>query len=292
MQINTVKTFVLLAGIAGLLVTAGTYLAGTGGAVVGLLLGLAIVGASYWASDRLAVRAANASEVSPGDAPELHATVADLAARAGLPKPRVFLSPSPQPNAFATGRDEHHAVVAVTQGLLDVCDRDELRGVLAHEMAHIRHRDVLIGSVAAALATGISFIANIAMFMPFLQSDDDDAPNPFALLLLAMVAPIAATLLQLAISRGREFEADRLGARLAGGPEPLARALEKLDAYAQRVPMEVAPAQASHFIVNPLRGCGTSRSSGPSFARLFSTHPSTEERVARLRALAPAPVPA
>ncbi len=276
---NFCKTVVLLAAIGGLLVAVGAVLGGTGGAVVGLALGLVVVGGSYWFSDRLAVRAAGAVEVTAEEDPALHAMVRDLADRAGLPMPRVYVSPSAQPNAFATGRDPRHSAVAVTEGLLTRCPPAEVRGVIAHELAHIRNRDVLIGSVAAAIATGISFIANLALFAGmFGGGDDEDGPSPFAAILIALLAPIAATNLQMAISRSREFEADRVGAEILGDPEPLARALERLDAEAARVPLDVAPAQASHFIVNPLTGRQV------QFARLFMTHPPIEERVARLRA--------
>ncbi len=275
---NTVKTFALLAGLAGLFVLIGSQLAGPTGLVIGLVAGLALVGASYWWSDKLAVRSAGAQELPPGELDWLRADVAALAERAGLPQPRVFLSPDAQPNAFATGRNERHAVVCVTAGLLHHLDRNEVRGVLAHELAHIRHRDILIGSVAAAVATGISAIANMAMFAGMFggSSDDDDGPNPFTLLLLAFLAPMAATVMQMALSRSREYEADRLGAELLGDPRPLASALTRIDAMARRTPMDVSPAQATAYIVNPLTGRHV------SFARLFLTHPPTEERVARL----------
>ncbi len=275
---NTVKTFALLAGLAGLFVLIGSQLAGPTGLVIGLVAGLALVGASYWWSDKLAVRSAGAQELPPGELDWLRADVAALAERAGLPQPRVYLSPDLQPNAFATGRNERHAVVCVTAGLLHHLDRNEVRGVLAHELAHIRHRDILIGSVAAAVATGISAIANMAMFAGMFggSSDDDDGPNPFTLLLLAFLAPMAATVMQMALSRSREYEADRLGAELVGDPRPLASALTRIDALARRTPMDVSPAQATAYIVNPLTGRHV------NFARLFLTHPPTEERVARL----------
>ena len=274
---NTFKTFSLLAGLGGFLVLFGSLVGGTAGTIIGLAFGVAIVGASYWFSDRLAVRAAGAHPVSDGELGWLRDEVAVLAGRAGLPAPRLFVSPDPQPNAFATGRNERHAVVCVTAGLLDRLDRDEVRGVLAHEIAHIRHRDILIGSVAAAVATGISAIANMAMFAGmFGSSDDEDRPNPLALLLLALVAPIAAMVMQMALSRSREYEADRLGAELLGDPRPLARALTKIEAMAMRTPMHVSPAQATAYIINPLTGRNV------RFARLFLTHPPTTDRVARL----------
>ena len=274
---NTFKTFVLLAGLGGFLVLFGSLVGGATGTIIGLAFGVVIVGASYWFSDRLAVRAAGAHPVSDGELGWLRDEVAVLAGRAGLPVPRLFVSPDPQPNAFATGRNERHAVVCVTAGLLDRLDRDEVRGVVAHEIAHIRHRDILIGSVAAAVATGISAIANMAMFAGmFGSSDDEDRPNPVALLLLALVAPIAAMVMQMALSRSREYEADRLGAELLGDPRPLARALTKMDAMAGATPMHVSPAQATAYIINPLTGRNV------RFAGLFLTHPPTTDRIARL----------
>ncbi len=280
---NTLKTTVLLAGLAGLLIAFGS-LFGTAGAVIGALLGLAIVGGSYWKSDALAIRAARAVPADEARMPEYFAIMRELSDRAGLPMPRLYVSPEPQPNAFATGRNPEHAAVAVTEGLLAVCTWDEVRGVLAHELAHVRNRDILIGSVAAAVATGISFIANIAMWGAMLGGSDDEDGNPFALLVAALVAPMAAGLLQMAISRNREFEADRTGAELIGTGEPLARALEKLEATAARVPMDIAPSQAQAYIVNPLTGRQV------RFANLFRTHPTTAERVARLRREAVQPV--
>jgi heat shock protein HtpX len=276
---NTLKTAVLLAGLGGLLVLIGS-LFGRVGAVVGLLLGLAIVGFSYWKSDSLAIRAARAVPADDARYPEYFAIVRELAQRADMPMPRLYVSPETQPNAFATGRSPDHAAVAVTEGLMAACSWDEIRGVLAHELAHVRNRDILIGSVAAAVATGISFIANMAMWgAMFGGGDDDDGGNPIAVLATALLAPIAAGLLQMALSRSREFEADRSGAELIGTGEPLARALEKLEATARRVPMDISPAQAQAFIINPLTGRQV------SFANLFRTHPTTAERVARLRTM-------
>ena len=277
---NTFKTTILLAAIGGLFVAVGSMLGGTGGAAIGLLLGLAIVGGSYWFSDRLAIRAAGAVEVSEAEAPELVATVRDLADRAGLPMPRVYISPAPQPNAFATGRNPAHAAVAVTQGLLQQCPADEVRGVLAHELAHVKHRDILIGSVAAAVATAISFLANMALWAGmFGGGDDEDSPNPIVLLLTAILAPMAASVLQMALSRAREFEADRGGAEILGDPMPLARALRRLDATANAIPMDINPQQATAYIVNPLSGRKV------EFGRLFLTHPPMDERIARLEAM-------
>ncbi|HEY7628342.1 MAG TPA: M48 family metalloprotease [Ilumatobacteraceae bacterium] len=277
---NTVKTFALLAGLGGFMVLCGSLIGGATGTVIGLLLGLVMVGGSYWFSDKLAVRAARAREVEPGELDWLRADIADLAGRAGIATPRLFISADVQPNAFATGRNDKNALVCVTNGLLQVLDRSEVRGVVAHELSHIRHRDILVGSIAAAVATGISAIANMAMFAGmFGGGDDDDRPNPLVLLLLALVAPIAAAVMQMALSRSREFEADRGGAELLGDPRPLASALAKLEATARRVPMNVSPAQATAYIVNPLTGRQV------SFARLFLTHPPMGERIDALMSM-------
>lgn len=276
---QTVRTAVLLAGLAGLLVLAGGAIGGSGGALIGFAIGAAMVGASYWWSDRIAIRAAGARALDAAEAPWLHATVAELSARAGLPMPRLYLSPAPQPNAFATGRNERHAAVAVTQGLLDRLPPEEVRAVLAHELGHIRNRDILLTSVAAAIATGISAIANMAMFSAFLGGgDDEEGPGLGGILLLALVAPVAATILQLALSRSRELEADRTGAELLGTGVSLASALQRIEVEAAHQPMDVEPAQASAYIHSPLAG----RPGGLS--RLFLTHPPTEERVRRLLA--------
>jgi heat shock protein HtpX len=274
---NTLKTVVLLSGLAGFMVLVGTLLGGTTGLVIGLLFGLGIVGASYWSSDKLAVRAARATEVAPGQLDWLRDDLAEIARRADMPAPRLFVSPDPQPNAFATGRNEKTAVVCVTAGLLQVLDRQEIRGVVAHEVAHIRNKDILIGSIAAAVATAISATANLAMLAGlFGGNQDDDAPNPAVTMLLAILAPMAAGLMQMALSRSREFEADRVGAELLGDPRPLASALAKLDRTSKQIPMDVDPAHATAYIVNPLTG------KQADFTKLFMTHPPMEERIARL----------
>ena len=276
---NNTKTVILLAALGGLLMGIGVLVGGQVGLVIGLGIGLLLVGGSYWFSDKLAVAAARAKPVTEQEAPQLYAMVRDLASRRDMPMPRIYISPEAQPNAFATGRNPRHAVVAVTQGILQVLDEDELRGVLAHEMSHVRNRDILITSVAAAVAMAITFAARIAMWGAIFGGggDDDDGGNIIGLLAMVILAPIAAVLLQMALSRSREFEADHDGADLLGTGEPLARALEKIEAYAKRVPMDVNPAQATAYIVNPLTGRRV------SFAGLFQTHPPTAERIARLR---------
>jgi heat shock protein HtpX len=278
MSRNTIKTFVLLAGLGGLLILIGGALGGQTGLIIGVLLGLGFVGFSYWNSDKLAIRAARAVPVTEEEMPQYYAVVRELTTTMGLPMPKLYVTPDRQPNAFATGRSPDHAAVAVTQGILETLDWDELRGVLAHEMSHVGNRDILIGSVAAAVALGITFIASMLRFAAiFGGGRDDRGGSPFELLALAILAPLAAGLLQMALSRSREFEADRTGARVIGDGEPLARALLKLEAGAKQIPMNIDPAHAQAFIVNPLTGRKV------QFANLFRTHPPLEERVARLR---------
>jgi heat shock protein HtpX len=279
MSKNTIKTFVLLAAFGGLFMLIGSFF-GTGGLVIGLGIGLAVVGGSYWFSDKLAVASARAKPVSEAEAPQLYAIVRDLAQRADEPMPRIYLSPEAQPNAFATGRNPSHAVVCVTQGLMQLLEPDEIQGVLAREMSHVKNRDILIGSIAAALAMAITFIARMAMFGAIFGgggSRDNEGGGVFGALLLTILAPVAALVIQMGISRSREYEADHSGAELLGSGEALARALEKIEAYAKQVPMDVPPAQATAYIVNPLTGRRV------EFANLFTTHPPTAERVARLR---------
>ena len=283
MNSNTFKTFVLLAGLGGLMVLVGSFF-GTNGAWIGLAIGLLFVGGSYWFSDKIAVTAARAKPVTEQEAPQLYRIVRELTTAAQMPMPRLYVTPATQPNAFATGRNERHAAVAVTQGIMQILDEDELRGVLAHELAHVKNRDILIGSIAAAVAMGITFSARMLMWGAMFGGGggrDDEGSNPIALLGMMILAPIAAALLQMALSRSREFEADHTGADLVNNGEPLARALEKMQLAAKKVPMNVNPAQATMYIVNPLSGRQV------NFAKLFSTHPPTEERIARLRSWRP-----
>src|SRR3954470_22777784 len=278
MSKNTIKTFVLLALLGGLCMAVCSIF-GQGGLFIGLLIGLGFVGFSYWFSDKIAIKAARARPVSETEMPQYYAIVRELTQRLNMPMPQLYITPDHQPNAFATGRNPNHAAVAVTQGILNILDWDELRGVLAHEISHVGNRDILIGSVAAGLAMMITFVARMAMWGAMFgggRSDDRDN-NPIALIAMMILAPMAAMLLQMALSRSREFEADRSGARLIHDGEPLARALEKLEKGVRAVPMDVAPAQAQKYIVNPLTGRQV------QFANLFTTHPPTADRVARLR---------
>ena len=287
---NSMKTAVLLAGLGGLIVGIASLLGGgsSGAVMIGLVLALVMVGGSYWFSDKLALKSAKAQIVTEADAPEFYRMVASLAQRANMPMPRVAISPSEQPNAFATGRGPRNAVVCATQGLLRAMPADEIEGVMAHELMHVRNRDILIGSVAAAIATAISAIAQMAYFAALFGGGgrDDDRPNPIAVIAISMLAPISASLIQMAISRSREFEADRSAAELLGSGDSLARALERIEILAARTPMQVAPAQAQAYIHNPLAEFKNQRrGSGVNLSRLFSTHPDTAERIRRLRAM-------
>ena len=265
-----------------LFILIGRAVGGTGGMVLAGLLAAAMNLGAYWFSDTLVLKMTGARPADPGEAAWLHEMVARLAQRAGLPMPKIYIIDSDTPNAFATGRSPSTGVVAVTNGITRILTRDELAGVVAHELAHIKHRDTLISAVVATFAGAIAMIANIgqwALIFGGLSGDDDEQGGGlFGGLLLLIVAPIAATLIQLGISRAREFQADAGGARILGDPLPLASALEKLEWAARRVPMPANPATASLYIVNPLSGAGA--------LKLFSTHPPTSERVARLRALA------
>jgi heat shock protein HtpX len=282
---NTMKTTVMLAGLGGLIVLVSGLLGGQTGLYIGLGLALLMVGSSYWFSDKLALKAAGAQVIERHQAPEFYDMIAALAQRANMPMPRVAISPSEQPNAFATGRNPRHAVVCATDGLIRAMPRHEVEAVMAHELMHVKHRDILIGSIAATIATAISFLANMAMFASmFGGGDDEDRPNPIAVMALALLAPIAAGLMQMAVSRSREFEADRGAAELLGTGNALADALERIESLAKNRPMQVAPQQAYAYIHNPLAEA-PQRRGGPDLARLFSTHPATSERVRRLRAM-------
>ncbi|WP_457571943.1 zinc metalloprotease HtpX [Desulfovulcanus sp.] len=276
---SQIKTGLLLGLLTAIILLFGRMIGGQSGLVVAFILALVMNVSSYWFSDRIVLAMYRAQELSPGDAPYLHQTVAELAERANIPMPRIYLIPQDTPNAFATGRGPNHAVVAVTRGILNLLSPEELKGVLAHEIGHIRNRDILIQTVAATLAGAIMFVSNMvkwAAIFGFGQSDDEEGGNPVVALVLAIVAPIAAMLIQMAISRSREYLADETGAKLAGNPEYLASALEKLEAYARSMPIHgVSPATAHMFIVNPL--------TAESMLSLFSTHPPTSERVRRLR---------
>jgi heat shock protein HtpX len=270
------RTWILLAGLTALFIGVGWAI---GGAALWFFVIFSVVLnlAAYFWSDKFAIKASRAQEVSEAEAPELHHMVSELAALYDVPKPRVYMIPSEQPNAFATGRNPEHAAVAVTQGLLQHLPRDQVRGVLAHEFSHIKNRDILVSSIAAMIAGAISAIGNIFFFMGFFGGDDDDNPlGAIGGLLVILIAPIAASLLQLAVSRQREYLADATAARMLGTGEPLAEAFETLARGRQVVPMQVNPATEALFIVNPLSGKG--------MTALFSTHPPLEERIARLRA--------
>ena len=276
---NWLKTSILMAGIMALFGVIGAYVGGSSGMLLALLFGGAMNVFSYWFSDTMVLKMYNAREVDEYSAPQFYNMVRELAQRADLPMPRVYLIDEAQPNAFATGRNPENAAVAATTGILNLLSAREIRGVMAHELAHVRHRDILISTISATMAGAISALANFAMF--FGGRDSEGRSNPIAGLAMALLAPIAASLIQMAISRSREFEADRGGAEISGDPHALADALAKIDAYARGIPMPVAeehPATAQMMIMNPLSGGG--------IASLFSTHPATEERVARLRAMA------
>jgi heat shock protein HtpX len=275
---NVFKTALLLAVLTAMLVVLGGAIGGRQGMLIAFILALVMNFASYWWSDRIVLTMYRAQPITEAQAPGLHGMVRRLAAKAGVPMPRVYLIPSDQPNAFATGRNPEHAVVAVTEGIMRVLDDDELEGVLAHELAHVVNRDILISTIAATLAGAITYLAHMAQWAAFFggsRHDDDDAPSPIAMIAMAMIAPIAAMLVQMAVSRSREFQADATGARLAGRTWGLSR--EKLEMASRTVPMAANPATAHLFIVNPL--------SGRALMRLFSTHPPMEERIARLRAM-------
>ncbi len=277
---NIFKTAALLGALTALLVLIGGALGGQQGMLVAFFFALVMNFASYWFSDKLVLAMYGAKPIEEAEAPGLYRVVRTLATRAGIPMPRVYLIPSQTPNAFATGRNPEHATVAVTQGIMQMLDEHELEGVLAHELAHVKNRDVLIATIAATLAGAITYLAHMAQWAAIFggrRDDEEEGSGAFGAILMAILAPIAAMLIQLAVSRAREYQADATGARLAGQPLGLAKALEKLHIASQALPMQASPATAHLFIVNPL--------SGSAWLTLFSTHPPIEERMARLRAM-------
>lgn len=283
---NRLRTTFLLAALTVLLILIGRWIGGRQGMLIAFVLAAGMNFFSYWFSDKIVLRMYRAREVGPQQAPGLHAAVAELSRRGGLPMPRLCVIPDNSPNAFATGRDPEHAVVAVTQGLLEVMDSEELKGVLAHELAHVKNRDILIGSIAATMAGAIMMLANMARWTAIFggsHRDDQEGGGGLSLIILSILAPVAAMIIQMAVSRSREYQADATGAAIAGTPHGLARALEKLAVYSRQRAMPAHPSTAHMFIVNPL--------SGRSLMSLFSTHPPIEERVARLRGFRPPTTP-
>ncbi|MGB5746681.1 MAG: zinc metalloprotease HtpX [Desulfobacterales bacterium] len=281
---NQIRTTILLAVMTALIIWVGQLLGGRQGMIIALIFAAGINFFSYWYSDKLVLKMYRASEVTPGQAPELYERVQRLTQRAGLPMPKLYVIPQQTPNAFATGRNPEHAVVAVTEGLLKLLSPEEITGVLAHELAHVKNRDILIGSIAATMAGAVMILATMARWSAIFggsSSHDDEGGGAGVIGLIAMsiIAPMAAMIIQMAISRSREYLADATGASFAGNPEGLAGALEKLGAYSQKLPMDANPSTAHMFIVNPL--------SGRSLMSLFSTHPPLEKRIARLRGAPP-----
>ncbi|PKN35257.1 MAG: protease HtpX [Deltaproteobacteria bacterium HGW-Deltaproteobacteria-19] len=278
---NSFRTALLLGALTGLLMLIGGYFGGRGGVVLAFVFAMVMNFGSYWFSDKIVLRMYRAQEVTEAQAPDLYHLVKNLALKASLPMPKVYIIPEDTPNAFATGRNEQHAVVAVTEGILRILNQDELEGVLAHELTHIKNRDILIGSIAATLAGAIVMLANMAQWAAIFggvsRDDDEGGGGIVGLILMAILAPIAATIIQMAISRSREYLADDGGAKVSGKPYGLAGALEKLSRASQTVPMDANPSTAHMFIVNPL--------TGRSLMSLFSTHPPIEERIARLRSM-------
>ena len=281
---NLMKTAVLMAAITALFMAIGSVMGGRQGMMLALVIAVGMNFFSYWFSDKLVLKMYNAQEVDESSAPQFYRMVRDLAQRAELPMPKVYLINEDAPNAFATGRNPEHAAVAATTGILRVLSERELRGVMAHELAHVRHRDILISTVSATMAGAISMLANFAMFFGG-RNNEGRSTNPIVGILVMILAPIAASLIQMAISRSREFEADRGGAEISGDPRALASALQKIHGYAQNMSLPAAerhPETAQMMIMNPLSGGG--------LRGLFSTHPSTDERVARLLAMSPGQV--
>ncbi len=279
-MVNALKTTVLLAALTGLFIAIGGWLGGQSGMVIAFVFALVMNFVSFWFSDKIVLRMYGAQPLGEHEAPVVHRIVRNLATKAQMPMPKLYLIPSATPNAFATGRSPHHAAVAVTEGILRIMGEEELEGVLAHELSHVLNRDVLISTVAATLAGAIGMLAHMARFGAMFggtRDDEERGMNPIALIVTAIVAPIAAALIQMAVSRSREYQADASGARLTRRPLGLASALAKLHQASQIVPMDANPATAHLFIVNPL--------TGRSLMNLFATHPPVEERIARLRAM-------
>lgn len=278
---NGLKTMVLMVTLTLMLVAIGGILGGKSGMTFALIMAFGMNFITYWFSDKIVLRMYGAREVSEAEAPELYGIVRRLAHRAELPMPRVYIIEEDQPNAFATGRNPKNGAVAVTTGIMRILSREELEGVIAHELAHIKHRDILVGTIAATIAGAISYLAQMAQWAMIFggrHDDEEGGSNPFAAIIMMIVGPIAAMLVQMAISRSREYGADAGGAKISGHPLYLANALKKLHVASQRIPMDANPATSHMFIVNPLSGGG--------LLKLFSTHPPIEERIARLEAMA------
>jgi heat shock protein HtpX len=275
---NTLKTMVLMVGLTLLLIWAGAAFGGKSGMTMALIFALMMNAFAYWFSDKIVLKMYRAQEVKESEAPELYSMVRRLTQKAELPMPKVYIINQPQPNAFATGRNPNHAAVAVTTGIMKILSVEELEGVVGHELAHIKNRDILISTIAATIAGAISYLAYMAKWaLIFGGRGDNEDRNPLAAIAMMIVAPIAAMLIQMAISRSREYAADSGGAKIAGNPRYLANALKKLHMASQRIPLDAQPATAHMFIVNPLSGGG--------IVKLFSTHPPMEERVARLESM-------
>lgn len=277
---NTLKTMTLMVVLTLILVGAGRYIGGRSGMGTALIFATVMNVAAYWFSDKIVLKMYKAKEVSEHESPELYSIVRRLAQKAEMPLPKIYVINQDQPNAFATGRNPNHAAVAVTTGIMKILSREELEGVIGHELAHVKHRDILIGTIAATIAGAISYLAYMAKWAMIFgggSRDNEGEGNPLAAIVMMIVAPIAAMLIQMAISRSREFTADSGGARIAGNPRNLANALKKLQIASQRIPFNAQPATAHMFIVNPLSGRG--------FTKLFSTHPPMEERIARLESM-------
>ncbi|MBM4326046.1 MAG: zinc metalloprotease HtpX [Deltaproteobacteria bacterium] len=273
---NRLKTVILLAALSGFLVVMGGAIGGKNGALLALVMAGVMNFGSYWFSDKLVLRMYNAQEVTQQEAPDLYNMVQQLTQSAGIPMPKLYIIPDESPNAFATGRNPDHAAVAVTEGILRLLTWEELAGVVAHELSHVKNRDILIQTIASAIGAAITYLSYMGMFMGN-RSEDDEGPGILSSILMVVLAPIAATIIQLAISRSREYLADETGARICGRPRWLAGALRKLQMGTERAPMNAVPATAPMFIVNPFAGGG--------MASLFSTHPPIEERIARLEAM-------